>query len=156
MIEQLKTVDCPHGGGVNCPTCVGMCARRPCWGTPDDARKLIAAGYGPRLMRDYWSGGGGEDGDRDIHLLSPAIAGKEGREASFSPFGRCTFLTPDGFCELHDLGLKPTEGRAANCEREVDEEAYELHHDVAFAWNSLEAQVLVEEWQVDRDQEGNR
>lgn len=26
---------------------------------------------------------------------------------------RCTFLTPEGRCELHDKGLKPLEGRVA-------------------------------------------
>lgn len=29
--------------------------------------------------------------------------------------GWCAFRRPDGLCELHDLGLKPTEGVLASC-----------------------------------------
>ena len=36
------------------------------------------------------------------------------QSAQASGSRHCTFLTPDGLCELHPLGLKPTEGRLSH------------------------------------------
>lgn len=93
-----------------CPACVSMCERRPCWGTPAEMDAIAAAGFGDRLMEDYWVADGG-----DVAMLAPAIVGYEGREAPYWPNGRCTFLTTGGRCELHSPGLKPLEGRHASC-----------------------------------------
>ena len=38
-----------------CGGCSQMCTR-PCWPTPEEARRLIRAGLGDRLMLDYWGG----------------------------------------------------------------------------------------------------
>lgn len=42
--------------------------------------------------------------------LVPSTVGNEGRAVLFAP-GRCTFLTKDHLCELHEAGLKPIECR---------------------------------------------
>lgn len=104
-MKKFKEVVC------SCKTCVKMCEHRPCWGTPEEIKKIIDAGYGSRLMMDYWVGVGEEDTD----VPSPAIVGYEGRRAPFIPQGRCTFLNAENLCELHDKGLKPLEGRVADC-----------------------------------------
>lgn len=67
-----------------CKTCKSMCKSAPCWPTPAEARKLIKAGYGDKLMLEN---------RRDLFLLSPAIEYYEGKTAPL-PFveGRCVFL----------------------------------------------------------------
>lgn len=92
-----------------------MCERRPCWPTPDEAKRIKDAGFGDRLMIDYWV-----ESPTDIKIECPAIVGYEGLNAPFIPVGRCTFLK-DGLCELHDLGLKPLEGRVASCQGTVED-----------------------------------
>jgi len=118
----------------SCPTCVGSCEHRPCWPTPEEAQKIIDAGFGNRLMRDYWSGDG-TDGN-DIQLLSPAIVGYEGKVTPWWPEGHCTFLKK-GLCQLHDLGLKPLEGRITDCS---GKDQNGIHKYVALTWNNEEAQ----------------
>ena len=125
----------------DCDECVAMCERRPCWPTPDEARKLIHLGYAHRLMRDYWVGDY-EQGDTDI--IAPAIEGREGRGAPWWPTGRCTMLTDDGRCALHDTGAKPLEGRMAIC-GDVDEPR-DWHGDIAKMWDSDDGRAVVALW----------
>lgn len=89
----------------SCEKCRNMC-RTPCIGTPEDIEKLIAAGYGNRLEITFWGVGvlAGVT-DKIIKMIAP----RQERN------GWCTFRRPDGLCELHDKGLKPTEGRLASC-----------------------------------------
>ena len=89
-----------------------MCQHRPCWPTPDDAQRLVEAGYADRLMVDWWFD---RDKNKTLYLLTPAIMGHESGEAPAHPEGQCTFLDEAGLCRLHDLNLKPTEGRIALC-----------------------------------------
>lgn len=101
-----------------CSKCVNMCRSNPCWPTPDEARALITAGFADRLMTDWW-----EAYPDDILLLCPASRGSEGTRAPeldnisdlFAGWskGACVFLTEANLCELHDLGLKPLEGKMA-------------------------------------------
>lgn len=128
----------------SCETCKAMC-QRPCWPSPDEAQKLIDVGYGPRLMNDYWVGGG-PDGD-NIELLCPALKGYEGKSTPYSPRGKCTFQDEAGLCKLHDLGLKPIEGRLASCKHE-DGEGHRIHEDTAMTWNNPEAQQKVKDWRA--------
>ena len=88
----------------SCTTCQNMC-KTPCLGTPDDILKLIEAGYADRLAPTEWAYGllvGTHT--TTIMMMQPKLASN----------GYCTFYK-DGLCELHDLGLKPTEGRLAHC-----------------------------------------
>lgn len=123
-----------------CSKCVKMCEERPCWPTPDEAKAIIDAGLGNRLMSDWWA----DSTTGDIHIISPAISGYEGKGAPFWPTGRCTFLTQDNKCELHDIGLKPIEGRVADCKIEFTENVHEL---VAKTWDNNEAQQVVQNWE---------
>jgi hypothetical protein len=119
---------------------INMCKKRPCWGSPEDIQKLIAAGYKDRLMLDWWVGVG-----ENIYMLAPAIVGYENSTAPEHPEGRCTFLTVDDKCELHNLGLKPTEGKVACCRDDKSNK----HREVAMTWNNPEAQEYVKEHPVD-------
>lgn len=121
-----------------------MC-QRPCWPTPEEAKALIDAGFGPRLRADYWVGGGPDDSD--ILVLSGALAGKWGDYKPSWPHepGKvCTFFK-QGKCQLHNLDLKPLEGALAIHGGGAGT-GKELHEDIAQMWNNPEAQRLAAAW----------
>lgn len=93
----------------NCEKCQSQC-HTPCLGTPEDIMKLIEAGYGCRLASTMWVAGmimGVTD--RPVEMI----------QAIKEPTGFCTFFH-DGKCELHDLGLKPTEGKLSHHSTKID------------------------------------
>lgn len=122
-----------------CFKCSSMC-RRPCWGKPHEIRHLIENGYGRYLMLDYWTC---ED-EPDIAILCPALKGSERMRAPFIPQSKdgCIFWR-DGLCELHDLNLKPIEGRLAIHDSPHHED---IHEKVAQLWNTEEAKAMVADW----------
>lgn len=150
-MKTLDDVIVPEETQCACETCVSCC-QRPCWGTPAEAQRLIDAGLGDRLQNDWWCA------DHDIDLLCPASQGSEGDDApeyvASGLFGwllppvliPCTFLTADGRCELHALGLKPLEGRVAY----HDGPHEGVHEAIAQAWDNDDARALVERWRRDR------
>lgn len=157
MLARVATgVDVPVlESECSCTECAGFCARRPCWATPDDARRLIDAGYGDKLMIDYWEGDRYDDEDEDILLLCPAAKGFEGFKApameGFAFWVKmlplpCVFLNA-GLCELHQKGLKPSEGRYAHHDN-VPTSERAVHHAIAQMWNNTEGQQLVEDWKA--------
>lgn len=91
-----------------CALCKLQC-RTPCIGTPQDILRLIDAGYGSRLTVWTWPFGlvWGLI-DFEVTMIQP-------KEEN----GFCTFFH-DGLCELHDLGLKPTEGRLSHHTTKVE------------------------------------
>ena len=117
-----------------------MCKYRPCWPTPEEAQRLIDAGFGHRLMQDWDNGG--ESGSDEFDLLCPAIIGHEGQRAPFWPTGTCTFLK-DGLCELHNLGLKPGEAKEVWC-KSTDQD--DVHKRYGNTWNNSKAQELADRW----------
>lgn len=135
----------------SCLECQSMCTR-PCWGTPENIQKLIDAGFGNRLYADYWCGRRVEDSD--INMIQPALKDFEHGIAPFWPRTEkgCTFWK-DGLCELHDKGLKPIEGKLADCSKnssKLDEEKSKYgmtcHEMVARTWDSEEGRTLYENW----------
>lgn len=95
----LNDFDC------SCNKCKAMCKTAPCMGTPSEMIKLIEAGFVDKLqltidfacMR-YGLG--------PVEMIMPLF--NEEKQ-------RCTFLNENDLCMLHDLKLKPSEGRLANC-----------------------------------------
>lgn len=85
-----------------CPQCRTQC-RTPCLGTPDDILRIILAGYKDRLAPTMWGVG------MVLGRLPYPVPMVQARGID----GYCTFFR-DGLCELHDLGLKPTEGRLSH------------------------------------------
>lgn len=87
-----------------CEKCKSQC-HTPCLGTPEDIYKLMDAGYADRLaVTEWWAGV--LMGVCDI----PVVMIQARQEDN----GWCTFRRDDGLCELHDKGLKPTEGRLSH------------------------------------------
>lgn len=74
-----------------------MC-KIPCIGTPKDIEAIIDAGYADRLKETMWMVGYLAVKEKPIAMIQPT-----------EKDGWCVFRQPDGICELHDRGLKPTE-----------------------------------------------
>lgn len=90
----------------SCQKCANMCRKTPCMGTPEDINNIAEAGYGDRLAGTIWAAGTPYD-IPTVKMVQPRYEDDR---------GCCTFFK-DGLCELHDLGLKPTEGRLATCDQ---------------------------------------
>lgn len=86
-----------------CDKCKNMC-EVPCIGTPKDIEAIIDAGYADRLKETMWMVGYLAVKEKPIAMIQPT-----------EKDGWCVFRRPDGLCELHDRGLKPTEGVLASC-----------------------------------------
>lgn len=131
-----------------CDECSAMCKRAPCWGTPEEIQAIIDAGYGDRLMHQWWVGSWSKG---DTQMVQPAIQGHEGGVSPFWPSGPCTFLTADNKCELHDKDLKPMEGRLAihtgDPRHATVDEANE-HRLVAMTWGDATGRTLYEKWRA--------
>jgi hypothetical protein len=102
-MTDIKDIIAATGDQVNscsCDKCKDMCRHCPCIGTPIDMLRLIDAGYIDKLEFTYWAAGLNY-GIEATRMITPVKL----------PWGPCAFLTEDGLCELHDKGLKPTEGK---------------------------------------------
>ena len=86
-----------------CDKCKNMC-KVPCIGTPKDIEAIIDAGYADRLKETTWMVGFRFAREKPIEMIQPIVKDEW-----------CAFRRPDGLCELHDRGLKPTEGALASC-----------------------------------------
>ena len=122
----------------DCPKCVKCCERRPCWPTPEEAEALIKNGFADKLMLDWWVSA------PNIYLVSPAIVNYEGKTAPEIPRGKCALLDENSKCVLHDLSLKPFEGRATQACKDHDTDS--LHEDVAMTWNNDKGKEVVKLW----------
>jgi len=123
----------------DCEKCSSMC-KAPCCGTPEDMQKLINHGYASRLMLDDWPGG--------PDMLKPALKGSEGLSAPWevSTEQGCTFWK-NGKCELHDLGLKPIQGKLAHHNNSL-EKCEEIEYLINNSWKTDESETVVENWKI--------
>lgn len=130
-----------------CPKCKSACKTRPCWPTPSDAQKLIDAGYGDKLMLEWWRGEIEEEEDRDIYFLCPALGGFEEQQAPYYPIGHkpCVFFNKDELCDLHNENLKPTQGRET-IHSQPESEADAIVAKAARSWDTPEGKALIEVW----------
>ena len=90
--------------GCKCESCKNQC-RTPCLGTPEDIQRLIEAGYKDKLKPTIWLVGMVLGRlNHPIHMI----------QATITDDGWCVFRQNDGLCSLHNLGLKPTEGKLSH------------------------------------------
>lgn len=105
-------------------------------GTPKDIEAIIDAGYADRLKETMWMVGYLAVKEKPIAMIQPT-----------EKDGWCVFRRPDGLCELHDRGLKPTEGVLASCKviEEDDIPTYETSvlRAVAHEWVKVENFVTI-------------
>lgn len=135
MIDILKT-ECA------CEKCSFMC-HSPCCGTPEDIGLLMKAGYTDRLMLDDLEGG--ED------MIKPALKGFEGRRSPWATSSKegCTFWK-DGKCELHDLGLKPIQGKLAHHSLTVRQND-KIGEYINNSWETEEAKQVIRDWKDEQN-----
>lgn len=124
-----KVVEC------RCAACKAQC-RTPCLGTPEDILRLLKAGYKQRLSPTLWGVG------LVTGRLPYAVPMVQARQVD----GRCTFFR-DGLCELHDAGLKPTEGRLSHhtITRENLKFGHSLSWNVAREWLDARNGAFIDE-----------
>lgn len=99
--DRIARLSWSQPNSCSCEKCRNMC-HVPCLGTPEDIEKLVDAGYTSRLQPTEWLVG------KLVGLTNRSITMIQPRQER----GWCTFYH-NGLCELHDKGLKPTEGRLA-------------------------------------------
>lgn len=87
-----------------CKECRSQCESTPCIGTPLDIKRLVDNGYADRLVVTYNASAMllGQL-DHPVKMIATDFRG-----------GKCPFFTAGRLCELHDLGLKPLEGRLSH------------------------------------------
>lgn len=159
---------------LGCSNGVAMCHNRPCMGEPKDFDKIIDAGFADKLRIDYWAGlppsskikfedtiGSSpfvelqkilydyqqinpNPHEKDVQMLSGGTANDKGYYSSFMPTGKCNFLTKDEKCELHNLGLKPEQGKESCCESNKHKAKGNLHY--ANLWATEEGLAVIEKF----------
>lgn len=118
----------------DCEHCRRQC-RIPCLGTPEDIWRLIESGYQDRLRITFWCVG------MIMGKLSFPILMVQAYQTSHG----CVFWK-DGLCELHDSGLKPTEGKLSHHIVTEENLIFEksLSWNVAREWIRIENITLIE------------
>lgn len=129
-----QTISC------NCEKCKQMCQRVPCLGTPHDILALIEAGHVDKVCYVIW-GAGMMLGYNAAPIPMVQIKTKNGSRG-----GTCVFYN-DGKCELHENGLKPTEGKLSHHEVSAIElrPEYNLTYQVAIEWTKIENSDIINE-----------
>jgi len=108
----------------SCEDCRFMC-RVPCWPFPHEAVRLIRRGYGQRLRTMQWH----LNEEKSARILRPLFTGGDLDDA------RCVLQDPEtGLCELHDLGMKPFEGRIAH--HAIDRGDTDIRNMLAELWDT--------------------
>ncbi len=115
-----------------CKECAGLCEKTPCQGTPSDILKLVLTGYGEFIEKVVYLGL--NKGEYPIEMYQ--IKG-------FGYKNRCPFFE-NGLCKLHNLGLKPTEGRMVSCTN-TPKEKMTPNIPVAGTWLASMNKVLIGE-----------
>jgi hypothetical protein len=124
----------------NCEKCKQMCQRTPCLGTPHDILALIEAGYIDKVCYTEWAAGMALGHTRQpIPMVQLKSTG--------SKVDGCCICYHDGKCELHENGLKPTEGKLAHHEVSAMElrPEYNLTYQVAIEWTKEENSDVIGE-----------
>jgi len=105
--------------------------------------QLMDAGYGSRLMLDWWQG---NKGDKSIAILCGALKGHEGKITPYWPKSDegCTFYV-NGRCQLHQPGLKPLEGRVAHHAQSYEHQQM-LHSSIPPMWDCELGLQAIERW----------
>lgn len=133
-LTRIQSISNTRLNDCDCSTCKAMCSKAPCLGTPEDILKLIEHGYIARLKVTHWAAGIPYGMNRIIRMVQPEQ----------KPDGKCTFLSEEGLCQLHELGLKPTEGKLASHQpTAVDHFSKTLSAQIAQSWEAEENQLTL-------------
>jgi len=132
--------DYPDTLACGCVECRDMCVE-PCWPLPHQAVVLMRKGYGYAL---------------DVHIRRknraipcPVLAPKREKLETGTKSGvpRCVLQDEAGKCSLHDLGLKPFEGRVVDHASPPDGYSTDALRDrIADLWDTVSGRMVVRWW----------
>lgn len=108
-----------------------MCKQSPCFPTPADTLKLIEGGHKEKLTLTAYLGMG-----FIMWVVAP-----------IQTINGCIFHNSDGLCDLHQSGLKPTEGKLAIHNRADDG----LRESICETWATDEGISVIQEHFDDQD-----
>lgn len=129
--------------GCTCARCVEMCRTYACLPTPEEAESLINAGYGDRMMLDTRPAI--SDPKLLVLTLMPAMKGYERRISPMQlGISDCSFLVNER-CALHDLDLKPLEGKF-NLHDTMDDQANKIVYYIKLLWSLSSGKAIVNKW----------
>lgn len=111
-----------------CNLCKQQC-HTPCLGTPQDIERLIEAGYADQLDITFWCAG----------MVMGIVNSPVPMVQAITKGEFCIFYH-NGLCDLHDKGLKPTEGKLSHHSIRIDN----FKSSKSIAWN------VAKEW-LDKD-----
>jgi Fe-S-cluster containining protein len=125
-----------------CAKCQRGCTNKPGWFLPGEAEAAapllgmsLEEFFRTYLAVDWWEHAEWLDCEREVFVLSPAIAGEEpGEEFPGDPRGTCVFYE-NGRCRIH--AAKPHECRESLC---TGPRGY-VHEDTAKAWTEHQGQI---------------
>ena len=141
-LSLVETIECPEKG---CAVCRNMC-HVPCTPTPAEAVRIIEHGLGDRLG---FAEAPDASFDKRVTYLAPSMQGNElGKIDRYTTPGDdewCTFYK-EGQCQLHELGLKPLEGRAADCTRTINNHISDIARAIDTSWDSEAGRTVVKRW----------
>lgn len=117
-----------------CKLCKEQC-HTPCLGTPQDIEKLIEAGYADMLRITFWG----------AEILMGVVPFPIPMVQAISGENYCVFFH-DGLCELHDKGLKPTEGKLSHHSTRLDnfKASKSISWNIAKEWMNEENRDVIE------------
>ena len=153
-----------------CKNGVVMCYNRPCLGTPEEFEKIIDAGFARKLRIDFWAGRTDITDENiekcpdnnikqilidmkeyqdenpnpfseDVEMLSGGTPNDNNYKASWNPSGKCNLLDENNLCVLHNLNLKPEQGRESCCKKEIDEAKDNLYY--AKLWSTEKGKEVI-------------
>lgn len=94
----------------SCNNCVAMCQHQVCIGTPEDIASLIVAGHIEKLTGWTWAAGSFRGYNQVIDMV----------QLRYDYGKKSCIMLENGLCSLHHSGLKPKEGKFANCKTTPD------------------------------------
>jgi hypothetical protein len=114
----------------SCDGCRSMCKNSPCLPTPEEALRIMDAGYVKEMvLTTVMVPGETINSEVGYECIMPEAV----KDTSSPTNERCVFLDHRDLCVLHDKGLKPVEGRFAICgTTELD--SIKLRYMVARTW----------------------
>lgn len=131
--------------GCTCPECVQMCRTYPCQPTAGEAAILLEKGYADLLMLKVIPAK--NDSKYVIPSLCPAIVGFEKNVGPLQQkVGPCVFLKNDR-CELHPLGLKPSEGCFSRHDTTKAQEEQHMRRIMA-TWLTEYGEGVIKTWET--------
>lgn len=113
-----------------CKACKEQC-KVPCLGTPEDIWALIEAGFNDKLFLTEWC----------VGLILGKLNYSIRMVQALQTDSGCVFRMTDGLCSLHDLGLKPTEGRLSH--HSITKENFKFSRGLAYN--------VAQEWMDERN-----